>query len=200
MATSRSLLRSPISRTLKTFLTGQPHRPLSTTAAVGQSHHYDHQRNHEFLSPSDYLNSWKTPKDPKEAEAQLARLRREYAKKVKEVRKDYIQEMELQRLEKKRKDEAKKEALRIATEERKAAKAAAKKAQAAERELAQEEFRQTLEKERAQKLEYWRMRENAVQERKGKKNELLRRQSSMWVDEPNLEKRILEAIVNVIPI
>lgn len=119
---------------------------------------------------------------------------------MKEVRKDYIQEMELQRLEKKRKDEAKKEALRIATEERKAAKAAAKKAQAAERELAQEEFRQTLEKERAQKLEYWRMRENAVQERKGKKNELLRRQSSMWVDEPNLEKRILEAIVNVIPI
>ena len=63
---------------------------------------------------------------------------------MKEVRKEYIQEMELQRIEKQIKDEKKKEALRIANEERKAAKAAAKKAKAAERQVAEEEFRQTL--------------------------------------------------------
>lgn len=71
-------------------------------------------------------------------------LRRQYAKQVKEVRKEYIQEMEVQRIEKMRKDEAKKEALRIANEERKAAKLEAKKVQAAERLVAEEEFRRML--------------------------------------------------------
>ncbi|KAA8548391.1 hypothetical protein F0562_000075 [Nyssa sinensis] len=192
-------LRSPTlctssSHTLKTILT-QSLRSLSTST-TSPSHHNDHKRNHEFLPPSDFISSWKPPKDPKEAEAKLSQLRREYAKKVKEVRKEYICEMELQRLEKQRKDEAKREAIRIANEERKAAKAAEKKAKAAEREVAEEEFRQTLLKERAQKLEYWRMKEKERAEDKKDKKELLRRQSSMWIDEPELEKKILEAIVD----
>lgn len=52
--------------------------------------------------------------------------------------------MELQRIEKLRKDEARKEAMQIANEERRAAKAAKKKAEAIERQVAQEEFRQML--------------------------------------------------------
>jgi len=64
--------------------------------------------------------------------------------KVKAVRKEYIQEMEVMRLEKQRRDDVKKEAMRIEGEERKAAKAVAKKLKAAERQVAQEEFRQTL--------------------------------------------------------
>lgn len=71
-------------------------------------------------------------------------LRRQYAKQVKEVRKEYIQEMEVQRIEKLRKDEAKKEALRVANEERKAAKLEAKKVKAAERMVAEEDFRRML--------------------------------------------------------
>lgn len=108
--------------------------------------------------------------------------------------------MELQRLEKQRKDDARRESIRIANEERKAAKAATKKAKAAEREAAEEEFRKTLLKERTEKLEYWRMKENKIEEKKKDKNELVRRQSSMWINEPELEKKILEAIVDTTPL
>ncbi|WMV31386.1 hypothetical protein MTR67_024771 [Solanum verrucosum] len=294
MSLYRQLLRkTPAAQTLKPILRSISTAADSTSTAV-QSHHNDHQRNHEFRPPSDYLNSWTAPKDPKEAEAKLARLRREYAKKVKEVRKEYIQEMELQRIEKMRKDEAKKEAQRIANEERKVAKAAEKKAKAKEREAAEEEFRKTLMiiaiseesmqvlevlvswfrmttntlkashisllpygppnhcwdnppsalvctatafivpafysltcplwhgpvcapeadklprqkselsphliqlKERQEKLEYWRMREKNFSKKKKEKNDLLQRQSSMWIDEKELEKKTLEAIVDTV--
>ncbi|KAJ0467716.1 hypothetical protein HanIR_Chr14g0688351 [Helianthus annuus] len=191
MATSRLFLRSP---TLKSILT--VHQCRSASTAVAPSHHNDHQRNQQYLSPNNYLNSWKPPKDPKEAQAKLHHLRREYAKKVKAARKEYIQEMELQRIEKQRKDEAKKEALRIESEERRAAKLAEKKVKAAERQVAEEEFRQTLLKERAEKLEYHKQREQKFMEKKNEKKELLRRQSSVWIDENELEKRILNAIMD----
>lgn len=55
-------------------------------------------------------------------------------------------------------------------------------------------------KERAEKLENWRMKEKMRLENTKEKNELLRRQSSMWVDEPELEKKILEAIVDRTPL
>ncbi|KAL3506424.1 hypothetical protein ACH5RR_031806 [Cinchona calisaya] len=166
-------------------------RNFSTT-----THHLDHQRTHEFLPPEKYLNSWTPPKDPKEAQTKLALLRREYAQKVKAVRKEYIREMEFQKLEKLKKDEARKEALRIANQERKAAKEAERKAKAKEREAAEEEFRQTLLKERVEKLEYWRMRTKQVEEKMKEKNELLRRQSSMWIEESKLESRILDGIID----
>ncbi|XP_060182766.1 uncharacterized protein LOC132612668 [Lycium barbarum] len=129
-STKMKLLRG---QTLKPFF-----RSISTTV---KSHHNDDKKS---LPANKYLNSWTKPKDPKEAEAKLAFLRREYAKKVREVRKEYIHEMEMQRIEKMRKDEAKKEAQRIANEERKVAKAAEKKAKAMERDAAQQEFRKTL--------------------------------------------------------
>lgn len=51
-------------------------------------------------------------------------------------------------------------------------------------------------KERAEKLENWKMKEMLREEKKKEKNELLRRQSSLWIDEPELEKKMLEAIVD----
>ncbi|RVW28238.1 hypothetical protein CK203_083679 [Vitis vinifera] len=51
-------------------------------------------------------------------------------------------------------------------------------------------------KERTEKLENWRMKENMMDEKRKEKNELLRRQSSIWIDERDLEKKILEAIVD----
>ncbi|XAR62554.1 hypothetical protein NMG60_11017356 [Bertholletia excelsa] len=170
---------------------------LATTTTNNSTGAISRRPEHEYLQPNQYLNSWKRPKDPKEAEAKLAQLRREYAKKVKEIRKEYILEMELQRLEKQRKDEARREAIRVANEERRAAKAASKKAKAAEREVAEEEFRQTLLKERADKLEYWRRRQAQIVEKKKEKKELLRRQSSMWINESDLEKTIVERIINI---
>ncbi|KAK2965029.1 hypothetical protein RJ639_029485 [Escallonia herrerae] len=181
MAALRHLLRSPTTKTLKSF------RSLSTSAP---SHHNHHQRNHQYLTPNDYINSWEPPRDPEEAHARLAQLRRDYADKVRQARKGYIEEMELMRIEKRRQDDAKMEALRIANAERKAAKDAAKKVRAAER----------ASKERAEKLELWRMRSKQVEEKKKEKNELMRRKSSMWIDESELEKKILEAIVDTTPL
>ncbi|KAG6667700.1 hypothetical protein I3843_01G110100 [Carya illinoinensis] len=175
-------------------------RNFSTTANP-PSHRNNHQHTHEFLQPNDFVGSWwhsDPPKDPKDAERRLALLRRDYAKQVKLIRKEYIHEVELMRLEQQRKDEAHREALRLAIEEKKKLKAEAAKLRAQERKAALEEFRQTLLKERTEKLENWRMKEKRKVEKKKEKNELLRRQSSLWIDEPELEKKLLQAIVDMI--
>ncbi|KAK9933155.1 hypothetical protein M0R45_020360 [Rubus argutus] len=181
MATSRSSLY----RNLRSFST-------STRA----THHKSHQQTHQYSEPSSFIGSWEAPSNPKEAEAKLAQLRRDYAKQVKEIRKEYIKEVELMRIEKLRKDEARREALRLQNEERKRLKAEAAKVRAQQRQVAEEEFRQTLLKERAEKLENWKMKEMRREEKKKEKNELLRRQSSLWIEEPELEKKMLEAVVD----
>lgn len=115
-------------------------RPFSTTSARALKH----CENHEFLSKNSFLGSWDAPRDPKEAEAKLTRLRREYALQVKEVRKEYIREMEVMKIEKERKDEARREALRVANEERKKLKAQAAQLRAQERDIERQQFRETL--------------------------------------------------------
>ncbi|KAI3419950.1 uncharacterized protein J3R85_012882 [Psidium guajava] len=174
-------------------------RFCSSTApapAAAATRHRQRPQDHKFLSPSPYLGSWETPKDPKEAEAKLAGLRREYAKQVKELRKEYIREVEVMRLEQQRKDEANREAIRVAREERNKVKAAEAKVRAEERMVAEEEFRRMLMKERAEKLENWRMKEKSREDKKKEARELLRRKSSMWTDESELERKILEAMVD----
>lgn len=167
-------------------------RAFSTSARASQ-----HLENHKFLSPHSFLGSWEAPRDPKEAEAKLALLRRDYAKQVKEVRKEYIREMEAMKLDKERKDEARREALRLANEERKKLKAQAAQLRAQERDIERQQFRQTLLKERAEKLEYWRMKVKMHEDKKAEKKELLNRQSSMWIDEGNLEKKVVESMVEI---
>ncbi|KAL7081417.1 hypothetical protein ACP275_14G038200 [Erythranthe tilingii] len=190
MSLSRHLLRQrPPSKSavLRRFSTAHTNTVVeSPTSSRNQ---------HEFLPPCGYINSWQPSRDPKQAAAHLAFLRRDYDRKVKEMRKEYIEEVELQRIEKSRKDEARKEALRVANMERKAAKEEKKKAEAIERRAAEEEFRQMLSKERAEKLEYWRIREKKIEEKKKEKNELVRRQSSLWVDESELVNKALSSIV-----
>ncbi|GLU10713.1 hypothetical protein SLE2022_274990 [Rubroshorea leprosula] len=183
MATARSSFRT-ISRALL--------RPFSTKA----THHNNHRQTHKFMESNSFLGSWEAPRNPKEAERKLAQLRRDYAKQVKGIRKQYIHEMELLKLEKLRKEEARKEAMRAANEERKKLKAEAAKVRAEERKVAEEEFRQTLLKERAEKLENWRMKVRIQGEKKKDKNELLRRQSSMWIDEGELDGKIVAAVAN----
>ncbi|XVF37970.1 hypothetical protein REPUB_Repub20aG0057100 [Reevesia pubescens] len=171
-------------------------KPLLRSFSTKSSHHNNHQQTHEYLDPNSFLGSWKSPNNPKEAEKKLAQLRRDYAKQVKNVRKEYIQEMELLRLEKLRKEEARKEAIRVANEERKRLKAEAAKVRAQERMVAEQEFRQILLKERAEKLENWRMKEKKHEDNEKEVNELLRRQSSMWIEEKDLELKIVEAMVD----
>ncbi|KAF5177375.1 stress response NST1-like protein [Thalictrum thalictroides] len=199
MAATRRMIRSTscLSSPIIQSLFSQTSRLMTTSSSLSTAKpHHHHQPEHDFSKPCDFLESWKPLKDPKEAQAKLAMLRRDYAKQMKELRKDYFNEMELQRQEKQRKDEAKKEALRLAKEERKAAKAAMSQAKAAERKVVDEEFRQTLLKERAEKLEYWRMREKQVEEKKKAKKEVLLRKSSIWISENEVEKKALEAFVD----
>ncbi|WJX28674.1 hypothetical protein P8452_17363 [Trifolium repens] len=168
-------------------------RSFATRAS--NSHHNNHRENHKFLSPSSFVGSWQAPKDPKEAEAMLAQLRRDYAKQVKEVRKECIREMEAMALEKQQKDEARRESLRVANEERKKLKAQAAELRAQERSIAKQQFQETLLKERAEKLESWRMKIKKHEQKKAEKKELLHKRSSIWVDEAELEKEITNVVI-----
>ena len=55
-------------------------------------------------------------------------------------------------------------------------------------------------KERAQKLESWREKEKMKAQKKAEGRELLRKQSSMWVAEDKLEKKVLQAILHTTPL
>ncbi|WCJ41923.1 hypothetical protein M5689_022759 [Euphorbia peplus] len=168
-------------------------RRMMSSSTTG--HHKSHQSRHQYSEAESWIGSWESPKTPEEGKWKLAVLRRDYGKKVKAVRKEYIKEVEGMRVEKERKDAAKKEAIRVATEERNKLKAQAAQLRAQQRTLAQHEFRQILLKERAEKLEYWRMNETKRQEKKKTKAEGLHMQSSLWIDQNILEKKILETIV-----
>ncbi|KAL1190974.1 hypothetical protein V5N11_020942 [Cardamine amara subsp. amara] len=162
------------------------------------THHRFHQEAHNFLEPESYIGSWEAPNDPKDAERRLAQLRRDYAKKVRVYRKEYIHEIEMLKVEKQRKDEARLLAERTANEERRQLKAEAAKVRAEERKVADEEFRKMLMKERAEKLEIWRMMGQKREDKIKEKEKLLREQSSLWIEHKELEKKITEALVDSI--
>ncbi|CAN7101753.1 unnamed protein product [Brassica rapa subsp. narinosa] len=169
---------------------------LRSFSAEAATHHRHHQETHSFLEPESYIGSWEAPKDPKDAERMLAQLRRDYAKKVSLYRKDYVHEIEMLRVEKQRKDEARLVAERAANEERRRLKAEAAKVRAEERKIFQDEFRKTLMKERAEKLEFWRMTGLKREEKKKARKKLLHEQSSLWIEPKELEKKITEALVD----
>ncbi|CAH8390446.1 unnamed protein product [Eruca vesicaria subsp. sativa] len=159
------------------------------------THHRFHKETHSFLEPERFINSWEVPRDPREAERMLAELRRDYAKKVSLFRKDYVHEIEMLRVEKQRKDEARLVAERAVNEERKRLKAEVAKVRAEERKVFEEEFRRTLMKEREEKLEFSRMTGLKREEKKKDKKKLLHEQSSLWIEPKELEKKITEALV-----
>lgn len=51
-------------------------------------------------------------------------------------------------------------------------------------------------KERAEKLENWRMKVKMHEEKKAGKKELLHKQSSIWVDQADLEKKITDVVIS----
>ncbi|GJN28321.1 hypothetical protein PR202_gb16430 [Eleusine coracana subsp. coracana] len=155
---------------------------------------------HEFAKPSGYLGSWEPAADPRDAWARLERLRKGYARDMRELRRQYAFEVQLMEAERQRKAEARAEAARVANEERKAAKAAAAQTRAAERRAFEQDFRQALMKERAEKLESWRKKEKLKEQKKAEQRELLRKKSGMWVAEDKLEEKVLEAIVHTTPL
>jgi len=164
---------------------------------------------HEHSQPSSYLGSWREHApttvaagggDTREAWARLERLRKGYARDVGKLRRQYAYETQLLEAERQRKEEARAEAVRVANEERKAAKAAAAQTRAAERRAFELDFRQALMKERAQKLESWRNKEKLKAQKKTDHRELLRKKSSIWISEEKMETKILQAILHTTPL
>eukprot|EP01018_Ginkgo_biloba_P030833 Gb_14951 [translate_table: standard] len=149
---------------------------------------------------ASFLGSWKPPKDPRIAKKKLAKLRKDYDKQVKELRKKYWNELEAQRLEEQAKEEAKRERIRLAKEERKASKRQESEMRALERQKQEEEFREMLHKERVERAESRKQKEEALEQRRAKEKDLLHHKSSLWIDEKDLDRRILEAIVDTTPL
>ncbi|KAK9667804.1 hypothetical protein RND81_13G012200 [Saponaria officinalis] len=176
------------------------HRSFSTaTTAPKPSHHKDHIQNHVYQNPTTFIGSFlreKPPRNPKEASAKLALLRRDYDKELKAVRKQYIDEMELHRQEQLRKAEARKIEILRRREERLESKAVAARARAAEVKAFEEDFCLQLMKEKTEKLEYWRLRQTTIAERKKNKSELIRKQSFRWIGEDELESKVLQAMAD----
>lgn len=55
-------------------------------------------------------------------------------------------------------------------------------------------------KERAEKLEFWRMTGQRREGKKKEKEKLLRETSSLWIEPKELEKKITEALVETTPL
>ncbi|XP_062204778.1 uncharacterized protein LOC133906784 [Phragmites australis] len=150
---------------------------------------------HEFSRPSGYPGSWEPAGEPLEVWVQLERLRKGYARDVRDLWRQYTYEVQLMEAERQRKAEA-----RVANEERKATKAAAAKTRAAERRAFEQGFRQALMKERAEKLESWRKKAKLKEQKKADHKDLLRKKSGMWVAEYKLEEKILDAFTQTTPL
>ncbi|KAI3965529.1 hypothetical protein MKX01_029436 [Papaver californicum] len=135
----RSISLSSPSHCLRTFTSSSSSSSSLITTKPFSSPHHQHVQ--EYSEQCNFLGSWKAPKNPKEAEAKIGLLRRDYAKQVRE--------------------------LRI---------------------------------ERAQNLESWRLKEQVREEKKLEKAKELHKQSSVWIEETDMEKKILEAIVDRNPL
>lgn len=97
----------------------------SLTTKIDHPSKYGPPRPHEHTKPSTFLSTWKDPpptSDPRDALRRLEDLRKDYSRKVSACRKEYMYEMEMQRQEKIMKEQAKRDASRVAREESKAAK------------------------------------------------------------------------------
>ncbi|RVW28237.1 hypothetical protein CK203_083678 [Vitis vinifera] len=91
VAASRNTLQRYSAEILKPTLTQTLSLRFNSTST-----HSTHQ-DHTYTDPNSFIGSWTAPADPKVAQAKLTGLRRDYAKKVKELRLQYIHEVELQR-------------------------------------------------------------------------------------------------------
>lgn len=151
-------------------------------------------------SYASFIGSWKPTDNPGLAKSRLVKLRKNYEKEVKELRKRYFYEMEAKRLEDQVKHEAELERIRVAREERKAAKRERSQLLAAQRQQQAEELRELLRKERAKKAEIRMRREKSHEQKRAKEQELIRKKSSLWIDEKDLDRRIVEAIVDTTPL
>ncbi|KAH7282247.1 hypothetical protein KP509_35G021400 [Ceratopteris richardii] len=128
----------------------------------------------------------------------LEQIRLQYKKKVAAVRKQYILEMAEKRAAKETQDKKQKEEIQRAKEER----LRLKKERSAKRaiEVAEENriLQEQLAKEREERRAYRRMMDRQLEEWRQMERDLIRQESGKWIDEKDLESRIVEAYQNPI--
>lgn len=151
-------------------------------------------------SYASFIGSWKPTDNPGLAKSRLVKLRKSYEKEVKELRKQYFYEVEAKKLEDQAKREAELERMKVAREERKAAKRKQSQLLAAQRQQQAEEFREMLSKERARKAERRMQKDKTHEQRRAREKELVRKKSSLWIEEKDLDRRIVESMVDTTPL
>lgn len=151
-------------------------------------------------SYASVIGSWEPTDNPGLAKARLVKLRKSYEKEVKELRKQYFYEMEAKRLEDQAKREAELERMKVAREERKAAKRERSQLLAVQRQKQAEEFREMLSKERARNAERQMQKAKSLEQRRAREKDLIRQKSSLWIDEKDLDRRIVEAMLDTTPL
>lgn len=126
----------------------------------------------------------------------LAMMRREYEKQISELRKKYAAEEERKRKEKRQVEVVMRE--RIAVEKEKRLVIKKEKAQIRAVEVAEEMkiLRTRLEEERKAKAARLQFREKRQLRLVAKEKEGVRQQSAIWIEEKDLERRILDALVD----
>lgn len=124
----------------------------------------------------------------------LQDLRVQYKQRVSSVRKQYQAEMERRKAAKATHDKKQREQLQLAKE----ARLRLKKERSAQRALEVEEEKRVLQeqlaKERAERQVYRKLMDLKVEDRRQRKRDVIRQQSGTWVNEKDLEERIVEAI------
>jgi len=151
-------------------------------------------------SYASFMGSWKPTDNPGLAKSRLVKLRKNYEKEVKELRKQYFYEMEAKKLEDQVKREAELERMKVAREERKAAKRERSQLLATQRQQQSQEFREMLQRERAKKAEIRMRKEKSLEQKRAREKELIWKKSSLWIDEKDLDRRIVEAMVDTTPL
>eukprot|EP00249_Psilotum_nudum_P006754 c20027_g2_i1 orf=286-981(+) len=126
----------------------------------------------------------------------FAILRKSYANEVSSLRKKYFAEMEAQRKEKARLDAVRlleiQKAKKLRLEQKKERSEIRAREVEEERQILQAE----LAKERAEKAEHRKAREQKLEERRQKERDIIRQSSAHWIEEDQLELRVIRAILS----
>ncbi|GLJ49549.1 hypothetical protein SUGI_1050920 [Cryptomeria japonica] len=147
-------------------------------------------------SASSYWGTWEPTNNPRVAQARLVKIRKDYKMQVSELRKQYYNELQAQKLEEDAMAKLRRSRVLAAKEKRNAAKKEQARLSALERLQQQAEFTQLLLKEKAEKAERQMRKLRQIEKRRDKDKELIRQKSSQWIDEKELDRRIVEAFVD----
>lgn len=127
---------------------------------------------------------------------ELAMMRREYEKQMSDLRKKFTADEERRKKEKRQMELITRERIMVEKEKRLALKKEKSQIRAVEVAEEMKALRARLEEERKSRAARRQFREKRLLRLISKEKEAVRQQSSMWIEEKDLERRILDALVD----